>query len=208
MVNKLAFAKVKGSQLVHFFFCQAEIKQIEVFPHPLVGRLWNDYHAGLDQKAKVYLRGCLTVLLTDFHQRLIGKQIIFPLSQRRPCHELNTVLFQNLTGNLLLLEDVNLKLVDRRYNIYKTRNINESVRHKIADSDGPNLTSPTGFFHRPIRAVIIVEGLMDEHKIHIIGFLLPKGIKLLKPQSVKRKSLFSYNVAVTFLCYFIDLPNS
>ena len=65
-------------------------------------------------------------------------------------------------GGFLLLENMRFYLIDCRFDLYETTQINQSVGIKIRNADCTNPALFIGFLHRTVSTVVIVKGLMDQ----------------------------------------------
>ncbi len=148
MGEEQALAAIQCFDCCHIFCGQREIKQIKVLLHPLfVGGFRNDNHIALKQETKGGLSHGLAVLLTDFCQYRIGEHIVASLCERSPGLNLTTVLFQIFLCGLLLLEHMSLDLIYGRLYFCKMLDIQITVRAKVGNTDGTDLSCFVKLFH-------------------------------------------------------------
>ena len=82
---------------------------------------------------------------------------------------LDAVFDHDLVGLALLVEDMGLHLVDHRRDLHKATQVDEPVGVEVGHADGPRLAGLVGFLHGAPGAVIIVERLVDQQKVHIVA---------------------------------------
>lgn len=83
---------IKQSNLLEVIICQVEVKEIDVLNHPfLVGCLWDNDNAVLNQEFQGYLCRCLAVFLADIRQRLVPEDAVLPSASG--LHASNAVLY-------------------------------------------------------------------------------------------------------------------
>ena len=103
---------IKQSNLLEVIICQGEVKEIDVLNHPfLVGCLWDNDNAVLNQELQGHLCRCLAVFLADIRQRLVPEDTVLPLCQRTPCFQCRVVRLQVFQHLPLLIEHMGLALV-------------------------------------------------------------------------------------------------
>ena len=89
---------------------------------------------------------------------------------------LDVVLLHDFVGLLLLLEYMGLHLVHSRRYFYKLAQIDEAVGVKVRNADGTHFAGLVGLLHGPIAAIVVVEGLVDQQQINIVGLELAQGL--------------------------------
>ena len=89
---------------------------------------------------------------------------------------LNAVFFHDLMGRALLQERMGPHLIDRGCDLNELTQVHQPVRIKIGDADGPELSLPICLFHGAVSAVIVIEGLVDQHQIDVIALQFPQGL--------------------------------
>lgn len=71
---------------------------------------------------------------------------------------------------------MSLDLVDCRRHLRELAQVDQPVGVEVGYPDGPQLAGPIGFLHGAICAVIITEGLMDQHEVDIIRLQIAQGL--------------------------------
>ena len=135
---------------------EAEIEDVQVLCHALPMRALGDGDdATLSEPSQGYLCGSLAILVTDFSQHRMGKQIVAPLAERSPCHLHRTKLCQPWQDFVLLREHIGLQLIDHRLDIGLQGEVHKSASLKIGDTDGTHLALFESLLHSAIGAIIV-----------------------------------------------------
>ena len=79
------------------------------------------------------------------------------------------VLLHNLLRLYLLVEHVGFHLIDHRRYFAELRQVDEAVRIEVRHADGAELARLVRFLHRPPRAVVVVERLVNEQQVDVVG---------------------------------------
>ena len=82
---------------------------------------------------------------------------------------MGAVFFQNGSRFFLLLEHMGLHLIDSRNDLAEIRQIHKTVRVEVGNADRTDFPRPVRLLHRPIRAIIVVERLMDQQQINVFA---------------------------------------
>lgn len=181
MGKEQRIAGFQRSDAPHIGIVQHEIEYIEVLRHALLAHgLGNDNYIGLHEIAQSHLRGSLVVLLGDFDQRLVGEHAVFSFCEQCPCHVLRTILDQIIMRRPLLVEHMRFDLVHSRLHFNETGKIDIAVGIEIAHADGAQFAGFISLLHRAIGAVVVAEGLMDEHEVDVIGLKFAQGYSIYK----------------------------
>ena len=64
---------------------------------------------------------------------------------------------------------MHLQLIDHGRDLRKIGDVDETVRHEVGDADGADFAGLVRLLHGAVSAVIIIEWLVDQHKVHIVG---------------------------------------
>ena len=132
MREKQAFVFVQCPDSVHIACVQNKIKDIDVFFHTLRVGGFRDYHdIALQKETQSDLCSTYTVLLAEFAQHGICKEIFSSLGKRSPRFVLYTVFFHILVGGFLLLENMGFHLIDCWFNLNEVAQIHQSVGIEI-----------------------------------------------------------------------------
>ena len=134
-------ARIEFKDGIHVLRRECEVEDVKVLLHALLmSRLRDDDDVALGEVAQCDLCCGLAILLTDGCQHGIGEETVFAFSQWPPCHMSDAELIHVLTGDLLLLEDVGLNLVDSRCDLVVVSEVDEVVGIEVAHAYGTNLS--------------------------------------------------------------------
>lgn len=89
---------------------------------------------------------------------------------------LYAIFFHIFMSSFLLLEHMGFYLVYHRFSFSKLAQVNEPVRVEVGHPDGPELSCLVGFLHRPVSAVVVPKGLMNQHQVQIVRFHPLQGL--------------------------------
>ena len=147
--EKQAFFFIQCPDSVHITCVQSKIKDIDIFFHTLlVGGFWDYHDIALQKETQSDLCCTFIVLFPDFIQHGIGKEILSSLGKRSTRFVLYAVFFHIFVGGCLLLENMRFYLIDCRFDLYETTQINQSVWIKIRNADCTNPALFIGFLSR------------------------------------------------------------
>ena len=171
-----AFALVQLADGRHVFGGKEEVEYIEVLLHALFVRgLRDDYHVALDEEAQGGLCHGLAVFLADDFQHGIGEEVVAPFSEWSPRHDLRAVLLHDFLRPALLVEHMRFHLVHHRFDVAELCQVDETVGVEVRYADGTELACLVCFFHSTVGAVVVVERLVDEQQVDVVGLQLAEG---------------------------------
>ena len=170
MREEQAVSQVQLADALHILVTQREVEHIEVLLHTLLADgLRDDNHAALDEVAQGGLCRTLVVFRTDGYQRFVAEEVVASLGKRSPRHNMCAVLLHNLLRLYLLVEHVGFHLIDHWRYLAELRQVDESVGIEIRHADGSELARLIRFHHRSPRTVIVVERLVNEQQVDVVG---------------------------------------
>ena len=111
----------------------------------------------------------------DFCQDRVAEHIIFALSKGTPGFDLRAVFLQNSLSCLLLLEYMGFYLIDSWNDLTEIRKVDKTIRIEVGYTDCPYFSGAICLLHGTIGTVVVIEGLMNQQQIHIVGFQLAQG---------------------------------
>ena len=149
---------------------QLEVEHVEVLAHPLGPHgLRDDDDPALDQPAQDDLSDRLPVRPTDLGEGRVREQVVAPLRERPPRLDSNAALTQQLLIVGALEEGMRLDLVDRRRDLVVLTQIDEPVGIEVRDTDGACEPLLVQLLHRPPRAVVVAERLVDQIQVEVVN---------------------------------------
>ena len=87
----------------------------------------------------------------------------------------DAILLHDGMGRLLLVQGVGFHLVYHGANLHELAQVHQTVGEEVGDPNGPDLPSLVGLFHGPPGAIVVVEGLVDEQQVNVVGLEFPQG---------------------------------
>ena len=128
----------------------------------------------LEKVAQGGLCRALVILGADGNQCFVAEEVVASLGERSPRHDVRAVLLHNLLRFYLLVEYVRLHLIDHRGNLAELRQVDEAVGVEVRHADGTQLACFVGFLHGLPCTVIVVERLVDEQQVDVVGLQFAK----------------------------------
>ena len=175
----------------------------------------DDHHIALQQKPQGDLGHGFAVLGPHRRQNRVGEEILPPLGKGAPGLMDDAILLHDGMGRLLLVQGVGFHLVYHGANLHELAQVHQTVGEEVGDPNGPDLPSLVGLFHGPPGAIVVVEGLVDEQQVNVVGVqplqCLFHSIRLLvegRPQLGFQKNLLSGHAGLlhcTTYGLFIDI---
>ena len=178
MGEKGALPLVQSRDSGHVLPRQGEVKYLQIFPHPLdVGGLGDDGDAPLDMPTQHHLRRRLSVFCADLGECRVREQAAPPFSEGGPGFHLDAVFVQPLFCFGLLVERMDLNLIHQGTDAGERGDVHHPVGIEVGDADGAKLSGLIQVLQRPVGAVIIGKGLVEQHQIQIIRPQLLHGFQ-------------------------------
>ncbi len=134
-----------------------------------MGGLGDDDHAALEQEAEGRLCRGLAVAGRHCAQHRIVEVIVSALRKRAPGFDLRPIALHHSFGGFLLLEQMRLHLIHRRSDFTEVGKVDEAVRIKVGNADGPHTAFPVRLLHGPVGAVVIAKGLVNQQQVNVFS---------------------------------------
>ena len=106
---------------------------------------------------------------TDGYQSLVAEKVVASFGKRAPRHDVRAILLHNPLRLDLLVENVRLHLIHHRRYLAELGQVDEAVGVEVRHTDGTHLACPVRLFHRPPCAVVVVERLVNEQQVDVVG---------------------------------------
>ncbi len=206
MVEEAALSAIESSDGCQIFITQFEIEDVDILGLALWAyRLGNRDDSALHLPAQHHLRRALAVLLSDVHKCFLCEHRVESFGERSPGHHLHPELLQGLLSSQLLMMRMNLDLVDRGHHLVEDREIGELIRREVAHTNRTGQLLFLQFLHHSPRSEWIVEWLVNQVSINVIGIESLEGsleriarlvaVGIADPQLGYQKNVFSRHTA-------------